>query len=943
MTVEDREIRIALVLYGGSSLAVYENGVTRCFFDLVKDEDTIGGIAHGRGVFAILRQFLNASATVDVVAGTSAGGINGLLLASALENGTEFALTADLWRKHGDFGRLLRRVEESEDAESLLDGEGYYQECLREAFAELCKRKPHFDYPKEMDVFVTSTDLDGAILTFNDGLGQTIRDKSHRVVFHLKHRAGRESLGLSLKDFQKDGGKLQSVLLASIARLTSSFPAAFPPFRLEQIDNQYRDDISNALSKCASRTINTENSFVDGGVLDNKPFERALRAIFYRMPGGVVERRLFYVEPDPALFDDSNPQPHRHTPLSVAASALFSIPAHESIYGDLTRLKEHNERVAWLSQIAKTVAHGIAADSDSDSSATLEKSLYRDTRIESLARALLVSDEGVPSANDQVDESPIFGSLRKSVSQLPFDNRDRLDADYHLRIAFRLLYLYSDMLRSDETRIPHCQTIVLLLGRIIKVIKLVRSMVVRLRKHIFDPEGDSQATSISGDTLIRHFHYFLSADREHWADLRRDFSLGPVVGSLTGQEFELFEKERMENVAKAARIAAVSDASATPPAEFLEATVLEGVAETTRAILEHYDTLEKDRYQNAEQFDERLYSLQFLSGIHELDIIRYVRVSPHDAQIGLSEGALEAKVTGEDFAHFSAFLRRDWRSNDILRGRIDGICQIVRSLLTADSFERARQYRVELELLFQPHELRRFLPHCPDSHLAELCEAWRDLASHWNTTAPTGADEKRALVPPESEFLRSLISAGQHDAFMEDIEGVSEDLYFQEIAWGRVGTPNDARSDSGLPSIEAKALELAKDHVARSDGDQKKLWSWFTQIASQKVVGSGGAVPVNILGEYTTNAYLLAWSMLERSLGPQRTKLNKFRLYLRGPVRLTYSLFRMLRQESRTAAVVTAAVIVTRVYGERDFLFPRPICMGDWCCNRICSYWSLDS
>ena len=45
------EIRVALVLYGGVSLAVYENGVTGCFYDLVR----------GGGVFAILREHLPSS------------------------------------------------------------------------------------------------------------------------------------------------------------------------------------------------------------------------------------------------------------------------------------------------------------------------------------------------------------------------------------------------------------------------------------------------------------------------------------------------------------------------------------------------------------------------------------------------------------------------------------------------------------------------------------------------------------------------------------------------------------------------------------------------------------------------------------------------------------------------------------------------------------------
>jgi len=59
----EREVRIALVLYGGVSLAIYENGVARCFHELVL----------GRGVFRVVLRLLRAHANVDVIAGTSAG------------------------------------------------------------------------------------------------------------------------------------------------------------------------------------------------------------------------------------------------------------------------------------------------------------------------------------------------------------------------------------------------------------------------------------------------------------------------------------------------------------------------------------------------------------------------------------------------------------------------------------------------------------------------------------------------------------------------------------------------------------------------------------------------------------------------------------------------------------------------------------------------------
>ncbi len=69
-----------------------------------------------------------------------------------------------------------------------------------------------------------------------------------------------------------------------------------------------------------------------------------------------------------------------------------------------------------------------------------------------------------------------------------------------------------------------------------------------------------------------------------------------------------------------------------------------------------------------------------MSGIFEMDIIEYVRVSPEDAQSGLSRLEAHKKVAGDELAHFSAFFRKDWRSNDILWGRLDSICQIVGSL-----------------------------------------------------------------------------------------------------------------------------------------------------------------------------------------------------------------------------------------------------------------------
>ncbi len=78
---KSREVRFGLVLYGGVSLAVYINGVTRELSRLVR----------GNGLYKLIKWLTDSELTVDIISGTSAGGINGIFLAYALANGRDFA------------------------------------------------------------------------------------------------------------------------------------------------------------------------------------------------------------------------------------------------------------------------------------------------------------------------------------------------------------------------------------------------------------------------------------------------------------------------------------------------------------------------------------------------------------------------------------------------------------------------------------------------------------------------------------------------------------------------------------------------------------------------------------------------------------------------------------------------------------------------------------
>src|SRR5205085_1763756 len=103
----EREVRFAVVMYGGVSLAIYINGVTQELLHMVRatarDTSTnemllganqvsptekiyreIAKHLDGKSERAATGELTRTRFIVDVISGTSAGGINGVFLAKAL-------------------------------------------------------------------------------------------------------------------------------------------------------------------------------------------------------------------------------------------------------------------------------------------------------------------------------------------------------------------------------------------------------------------------------------------------------------------------------------------------------------------------------------------------------------------------------------------------------------------------------------------------------------------------------------------------------------------------------------------------------------------------------------------------------------------------------------------------------------------------------------------
>jgi patatin-related protein len=130
---EHREVRFAVVLYGGVSLAIYIYGVVQGLYHMVRatarknenelliDEGDLSGTERvyrrlGRILGSEVEEVTNEDPVhtrfiVDVLAGTSAGGINAVYLAKALSNGQPFQQLKQLWMDEADIRTLINDEE----------------------------------------------------------------------------------------------------------------------------------------------------------------------------------------------------------------------------------------------------------------------------------------------------------------------------------------------------------------------------------------------------------------------------------------------------------------------------------------------------------------------------------------------------------------------------------------------------------------------------------------------------------------------------------------------------------------------------------------------------------------------------------------------------------------------------------------------------------------
>lgn len=375
-----RELRLALSLRGGVSLAVWIGGAVAELDRLRRSAqlDPSTSTAGVEGAFNKLCGFANYDkVSIDVITGASAGGLNGVLYTASLVYGFEFDRIAGVWIRWTDIETLSRETSGFVDQQprSLLEGDGYF---LRLVDTELTKLVDNGsgttaldeDDPR-LELLLTATLADPVNVRFSIDRFAEIVDSRRGAFFRFSHLG---KVGGPFSFFGAPGSKEQAKSISQLAlaaRASSSFPVAFEPASVGgdgvEIQRMFSEDLTEKVE------------VIDGGTLDNIPVTKAIDAIAAAPAQGPTERWLVYLHPSPKIDveheDGSETKDGLRSTIGNMKRAASAAISQESLIDDLIELERHNVAVSDL-QASREALIGQALEANVAVEDVLEPSSY---------------------------------------------------------------------------------------------------------------------------------------------------------------------------------------------------------------------------------------------------------------------------------------------------------------------------------------------------------------------------------------------------------------------------------------------------------------------------------------------------------------------------------------------------------------------------------------
>jgi patatin-related protein len=712
--MRQKELRIALVCYGGVSLAVYMHGVTKEVWKLARasrhfhsGEKRRDGV---QGVYRDLLDHIQADSDLrlrvlpDIMSGASAGGINAVFLAQAVHSGQSLEPLTDLWLDNADVDKLLdpdarpvwrfakfwaqpiawwlfkrpgNAVSESVAPETRSEvrrkvsrfvrgrwfqppfsGNGFSQ-LLYDAFGAMAAapvEQPLLPEGHPIDLFVTATDFRGHLEYLRLNSPQMVEETEHRMPISFNAAVPGEG-GMPLAD---------PLELTLAARSTASFPGAFPPVRLAEIDRlaKQRQDgwprrrafLQRIMPSHVRDGRENDVSLIDGSVLVNKPFDGAIRALQGRPAQREVDRRFVYIDPRPdrmGSLRDNHGDPVGF--FGAIFGSLSTIPREQPIRDNLEILERQSREADRLSRMIIALRPEVDAEVEKlygrtfflDQPTPKRLVAWRSKAQEAAAKASGFAYQSYAQAKFTGIVEDLAQLVHHAAPEMGMPDSAHVAETFHSLLEARgLSSLAASKGGSNDAAIDFFR--VHDLGFRIRRLRLLARRLSRDWES--DPELDDAAIENARDVIYRILALYF--ERDNLSALGDDFpQFAADVFKRPGEVLDTIGQRRLLVDVDARAEAMLAEAFEAMPKNLRRRMLL--------------------TYLGFPFYDIATLPLMRHEGLTEFDPIKVDRISPDDAR-SIREGGTRATLRGIEFYNFGAFFSRSYRENDYLWGRLHG-------------------------------------------------------------------------------------------------------------------------------------------------------------------------------------------------------------------------------------------------------------------------------
>lgn len=730
--MREKELRLALICYGGISLAIYMHGITKEIWHLACASRDFheGGTpsASSRGVYhdllALIERETDTRVRVitDIIAGASAGGINGIFLAQAIDTGQSLEPLTDLWLTNADVDQLLApdarpaqrftkfwavplvwlaarrkgdavdRTVSPETREEVrhklsnfirsrwfrppFGGEAFDTMLLQafDSMAQSLAECPLLPPSHPLDLMVTVTDF--------DGYSEILRLNSPAQVLETEHR-----LTIAFRSRQRGDALADAAELIFAARATASFPGAFPPFTVRELDKVLaraqrvwpgRDRfLRRVLPKQYALNTADDSVLIDGSVLSNAPFAPAIAALKNRPSRREVDRRFVYIDPKPIgrAFTLTRSGAHVHAGegkpvvpgfFRTIFGSLSDIPREQPIRDNLEAIELRSRQIRRMRRITDALREEVEREVEASFGGTLF--LDRPTparlaawRAKAQKRAATAAGFAYP-AYAHLKLSGIVEEMAALLFRLGGDGSPVAAEAYRQALWDHVRANELDQMREERRGGARREIIAFFRDHDLGYrIRRLRFMARQLTETV---ETTSDATPESIGAMRKAIYDALALYQECQAT---DYYTAVTTHAAA------------DTPANAAR--AIEELSLARDLKSKDITVEAMLSEALWGLPKDARRPMLLTYLGFPFYDIATLPLLQGEGLDEYDPIKVDRISPEDCS-AIRSGGAEAMLKGIEFNNFGAFFSRVYRENDYLWGRLHGAERLIDIVLS---------------------------------------------------------------------------------------------------------------------------------------------------------------------------------------------------------------------------------------------------------------------